>query len=308
MPIVSIARENSRYATVQKALSLISEDVKKDIKGKKKILIKPNFVSDHVQLAATHVDAVKAIMDFILPLTSGKIIIAEGSAHDTFTGYKNFGYLQLKKDYGIELVDLNEDDYEEVEIFARKVLGGFGAMKVRVAKTAMEADYRISPAMLKTHDTVIATLSMKNMAMGAVIDKTDVHQGYQATNLNLYKIAKFVPPHLAVIDGWEGMEGNGPVHGEAVDMRIALASTDFVSADVVGASIMGFDTEEIGYLSYAVGKFGFKKLGEGDLKKIKIIGLKPEQVKRKFKPYSSYEEQKKWKIPEERLKEVLSKI
>lgn len=308
MPVVSIARENNRYTTVQKALSLISTDVRKSIKGKKKILIKPNFVSDHIQLAATHIDAVRAIIDFILPISSGKIFVAEASAHNTFTGYKNFGYLQLKKDYGIELIDLEEDDYEEVEILTRKFLSNFSTTKVRVAKSVLKADYRISPAMLKTHDTVIVTLTMKNMVMGAVLDKTRMHQGYQAINLNLYKVAKLLPVHLAVIDGWKGMEGNGPVHGNPVDTRIAIASTNFVAADSVGAYVMGFNPEEIGYLSYAAGNFGFEKLGEGNLEKIKTVGLKLEQARRKFKPYYSYEEQKKWQIPKEKLKEVLSKI
>ena len=307
MPVVSISRDENRYKTVYKTLELISEDIKKSIKGKKKILIKPNFVSDHVQLAATHVDCVRAIIDFILPFTSRKIVVAEGSAHDTFTGYRNFGYLKLKDDYGIELVDLNEDEYEEVEIFSRKVLGGFGTTTVEVAKTVLESDYRISPAMLKTHDMVIATLSMKNMVMGSVIDKTDMHQGYEAINLNIYKVAKLIPIHLAVIDGWEGMEGIGPVLGTSVDTRIAIASTDYVAADSIGASAMSIDPREIGYLSYATGKYGFEKLGEGELKKIETAGLKLEEVRRIFKLHYGYEEQRKWKVPEEKLKEVISR-
>ena len=38
----------------------------------------------------------------------------------------------------------------------------------------------------------------------------------------------------AVLDGWEGMEGNGPGDGTMVPSRIAIASTDFVAADRVG--------------------------------------------------------------------------
>ena len=75
-----------------------------------------------------------------------------------------------------------------------------------------------------------------------------------------------------------------------------------VSADVVGVFTMGFEPEEIGYLQYAAGKFGFERLGEGDLEKIKIVGLKPEQVRKKFKPHSGYEQQKKWQIPEGKFK------
>lgn len=304
MSIVSIARANSRYATVKKALSLISADVKKSIKGKKKVMIKPNFVSDHIQLAATHVDCVRAIIDFILP-TSAELLIAEGSAGDTMRAYKNFGYVKLARDYGVELIDLNDDDYEEVEIFNRGLVD-VGTTKVRISKTALEVDYRISPAMLKTHDTVIATLSIKNMVMGCVQDKVRMHQGYQAINLNIYKIAKLLPVHLAVIDGWKGMEGNGPVHGTAVDMGIALASTDAVSADFVAAKVMGFDPKDIGYLSYAAGNFEFEKLGEGNFEKIEIVGLH-EKVSKCFKPHYTWEEQKKWQIGKEMLKIISQK-
>lgn len=295
---VAIAREASRYGTVLKALQLVSDDVERTIKGKKKILIKPNFVSVYRQLAATHVDAVRAILDFIQQFSSKRVIIAEGSADDTFTGFRNYGYIDLKKDYDVEFVDLNEDDYVEFPIFDEKL----NEMNIRIAKTVVESDYRISAALLKTHDTVVVTLSLKNMVMGSVIgnDKPKVHQGYKAINLSLYKMAKFIPTHLAVIDGWEGMEGNGPVAGSSVDMRIALAGIDFVAVDSVAAYIMGFDPAEIGYLYYARG------LGTSDA--LKIVGLKPEEIKRKFRPHLSYEMQKNWKIPDDTLRKLLRKI
>ena len=39
----------------------------------------------------------------------------------------------------------------------------------------------------------------------------------------------------SVIDGFEGMEGNGPKSGTPVASRIALASTDYVAVDRVAA-------------------------------------------------------------------------
>jgi uncharacterized protein (DUF362 family) len=82
------------------------------------------------------------------------------------------------------------------------------------------------------------------MVMGSVLDKGRMHQGYEALNLNLYKIVKLIPVHLAVLDGWRGMEGNGPVNGTEVYSRVVVASTDFVAADVVGTSLMGFDPSD----------------------------------------------------------------
>ena len=62
------------------------------------------------------------------------------------------------------------------------------------------------------------------------------------------------------------------------------------------------EMKEIGYLQYAGGNFGFERLGEGDLEKIEIVGLNPEEVRKKFKPHSGYEEQKKWQIPKGKFK------
>jgi len=301
MSVVSIARAENRYKTVLKSLELVEEDVKKGLRGKKKVLIKPNFVSVTRQLAATHVDAVRAIIDFVQRFGSKEIIVAEAASPfggKTFTGYKNFGYLQLKDEYGIELIDLNEDDYEEIPIFDRK----FNEIQIKISKTLLESEYTISPAMLKAHDTVVATLALKNIAVGAIIwrDKLKVHQSYQVINLNLYKILKRVPIHLAVIDGWEGMEGQGPSDGTKIDMKVALAGIDAVAVDTIATMTMGIDPKEIGYLQYCNGR-----IGEGDLSKIKVVGERIEDVKRKFKLHSEADFQKRWKIPEEKLAKLL---
>ena len=302
MSTVSIAREKDRISTVTKALELLHDDVKRGISSKDKVLIKPNFVFDNLPLCATHVDTTRAVIEFISQFDPKEIIIAECSAQSATRGFKNYNYLQLKRDYGLELIDMDDDDYEEVEIFTRGSKEGFGSTHVRVAKTVIEADYRISPAVLKTHDCVIVTLSLKNMVMGSVLDKRRMHQGFPAMNVNLYKVAKFVPVHLAVIDGWRGMEGNGPVSGTAVDSRVALASTDFIAADAVAAKLMGFDPLEIGYLQYAGGKYGFDPLGTADLSDIKLVGETIDIAQRRFRPHSGYSEQKNWRIPDELLK------
>ena len=49
-------------------------------------------------------------------------------------------------------------------------------------------------------------------------DKMKMHQSYPVINLNLAMLAPRVAPQLAVIDGFEAMEGNGPTHGTPVPM------------------------------------------------------------------------------------------
>ncbi|MCW4039274.1 MAG: DUF362 domain-containing protein [Candidatus Bathyarchaeota archaeon] len=298
MPLISLAREPSRYQSVSRALQLIQSDIATSLAKPRCILIKPNFVFDSKQLCATHVDTTRAIIDCLQAYNPKEVIIAESSAQSATRAFTNYHYHQLVKEYGIELVDLDDDAYDEVSIFTRLKEGQFGTTTVRVSKTVLDAEYRVSPAVMKTHDTVIVTLSVKNIVMGSVLDKTRMHQGYEAMNFNLYKIAKLVPVHLAVIDGWQAMEGNGPVRGSAVDAHTVLASTDFIAADIIGAELMGFNPENIGYLQYAAGCYGFDPLGVGDREKITLVGESPETLRRTFRPHDSYRDQLAWQIPE----------
>lgn len=294
---VSLARADNRYGTVTKALELIRGDVEESIRGKKRIVIKPNLVSPNNPVCATHVDTVKAVIDFLQKLSSDRITVAEGSSTNTRTAFKNYGYSAITKDYGIELVDLNEDESVEAKVYDRN----FREVTIHLAKTMVNADYRVSLAIPKTHDCLIVTLSLKNMVVGsAQQDKNTLHQGYPAMNLNMYQVIKRIPPSLAVIDGWVGMEGNGPVDGTPVEMGLAIASTDFVAADAIGASLMGFDPSEVGYMTYARGR-----LGEGDLSKIRVVGEEPSRLRKKFRPHRDYAEQKRWQVPPQTLSRLL---
>lgn len=292
---VAVVRGATRYEAVRGALELIRDELAESLKRKRRVLVKPNFVSDRVQLAATHVDTVRAILDVVMPLSSGTVVVGEGSAGDTFRGYRNFGYLKLRDEYGVELLDLNADDYVELDVFDRR----FRRFKIRISRTVYECDYRVSAAVMKTHDTVIATLSIKNMAVGSIVGhyKGRIHQGYQAINLNIYRIARFIPVHLAVVDGFEAMEGNGPVGGDRVDMRAALAGLDPVAVDAVAAYMMGFNPMDIGYLYYCH-RFG---LGVADLNRIEVVGEEPERLRRRFRPHRSYDRQLNWRVPEDVL-------
>ena len=333
---VALIKGDNRYDNIALALALIEDGV--DLSDKQRILIKPNFVSTRRQLASTHVGAVRAVLDCLRPRYDGLITIGEGAAvSDTFDGYRNFGYLDLAEEYNVKFVDLNQDQWAPVQVYDR----GLRPMGVRVARTTVESDFRISVGPPKTHDAVIVTLSLKNMVVGSMIrgpggglfqmlghvlssskrqllpdrlinsvlaekakshlskvnrsDKFALHQGYHGLNLNLYTLAKVIAPHLSVIDGFVGMEGSGPSSGDPVDLRVAIASTDFLAADTVATTIMGFDADEVGYLHYC--KLG--GLGAGDLNDIEMVGNATiQECRRPFRPHPTYKQQRQWHLPD----------
>jgi len=286
---VALIKGNDRRENVYKSLKLIEDKVFGAI-GDQQVMIKPNFVQTSVQLAATHVDAVRGILEFLRPHYKKEIIIGEAAAtkEGTFAGYKNYGYPALEKEYKVKLVDLNLGHYQY-----RYTLGEKNApVPIRIASPFVDPNlFVISAAMLKTHGMVSVTLSLKNVLMGAPIndykgksDKFQMHLGphYEPDDIlhfNMFHMAQEIYPDLAVIDGFTGMEGDGPSRGTPVDSRIALASMDALAADTLGARLMGFDAKKIGYLS-SMAEAG---MGQGNLDKIQVLGNRTDECSYRFK-------------------------
>jgi uncharacterized protein (DUF362 family) len=126
-------------------------------------------------------------------------------------------------------------------------------------------------------------------------DKRKTHNGLRQTHYNVFLTTQALKPFLgaAVIDGHEGMEGNGPGSGTPVPSRIAIASTDYVAADRVAVETMGINANWLGYLRFC-SEFG---LGQYDLAKIDVRGEKIQAVRRKYLLHQDIERELQWMGP-----------
>lgn len=106
---------------------------------------------------------------------------------------------------------------------------------------------------------------------------------------NVANLAKLTWPDLVVLDGFYCMDGNGPVDGFPVRMEAAIASTDPLKADGVGARLIGVEPEAIGYLYY------LKEEGLGDYSLEGLIGESIEKIKQNFVLHPTYKIQKNWR-------------
>jgi uncharacterized protein (DUF362 family) len=305
--VVSLVKGESRRMNVAEALARIDPQIAPVLKTKKYVLIKPNFVSTTNQLAASHADAMHGILDYLEPRFKGRVMIAEASAGDTMQGFEQFQYNRVaseRRSQNVELVDLNrEGTYKVIPLINYDL----HAARARLAARMFDPDaFIICSCMLKTHNTVVATLSIKNMALGAPLhnvpnqtprfnDKRVTHNGLRQTQYNIFLSAQAMRPYwgATVIDGWEGMEGNGPSSGTPVPSRIAIASTDYVAADRVAVEAMGINPEWMGYLRFC-GDFG---VGEFDLNKIEVRGEKIADVARKYRLHADIERELQWMGP-----------
>jgi uncharacterized protein (DUF362 family) len=287
---VSLIKGLGRRENVRRSLELIADDITRSMSSRQPV-IKPNFVSSTRQLASSHVDQVRGILDFLTTIHRGRVLIAESACNDTIEAYRNFGYARLADEYDVELLDLNKGPSEEVRIGDRDG----GPIIVPVSSLLLDRkNYLISAARMKTHDTVVVTLSVKNLAVGSIVgsDKKAVHQGIRQTNLNIAELALRVRPDLAVIDGYEGMEGDGPTGGDPVLLDMAMASTDALAADRIACEIMGVDLRSVGYLQFCAER----GLGEADLDRIEVVGARLRDCVRPFRLHHAVQEQYAWKL------------
>jgi uncharacterized protein (DUF362 family) len=273
---------------------------------KKQLIIKPNMVVTNTPLCATHPDALRALLEFLKPIYKGQIIIAESSSSvNSADGFKNYGYLDLAKDFNVKFVDINQSSTGTPAFIIDRNLH---QDKIQLSDLLTSKDnYVISLSRLKTHNTVVMTASIKNLAMGAPLNpgavngakpisyKRNMHSGGgRFLHYNMYLIAPQILPDFAIIDGVEGMEGNGPISGTPVAHKIAMAGFDPVAIDSMCARLMNIPLENVGYINYcdAAG------LGNMDRSKIDIIGSQdPDKSIITYKLGNNIEQQLSWKDP-----------
>ena len=303
---VSLTAGDDRVDNIFQGLMAQHAQIKRAI-GSKRVIIKPNNVSTERQLAATHVDCLEGILEFLKSIGHTGAVIAESAANaPTTEGYENYGYYPVAEKYGAKLIDLDKDDFELLYCVDQQKMHPHPC---RMASTLLDRDnFIISAAVMKSHDRVVATLSLKNIVVGAPIKdegfrwgngrkegtKTDKHlthgNGFKGVNYNLFALAPRLHPDLAVIDGFEGLEGNGPLAGEPVDHRVAVVGLDWLAADRTAVELMGIDFSKIGYLNYCANA----GMGQADLSKIEILGPSIEDHVRSYKLHENIDDQLEW--------------
>lgn len=318
--VVSVSTGEDRADMVFRALRPFSEQIKKAI-GNRRIILKPNNVLIYVPLACTHVETLEGILEFLKSINkTSNVLIAESSASgSTLEGFDNYGYYSLLSKYPVKMVDLDSEPSEIMQVIDER---DFRPHPVKVSALIPDPDfYIISVARMKTHNTVGATLSLKNIVFGSPIKdhgftlynedirfsekareskpgtvsyKRFLHGGgFHAVNYNLAILAQKLSPDLAVIDGHTGMEHNGPTLGTPVDHRVCVVSQDWLAADRTGVELMGIDFAKIGYLNHC-SNMG---MGNADLGSIEIIGENLKDHIRQYQLPDNFEKQIVWMNP-----------
>lgn len=290
---VAIVKGEDRRGNIKKALGLVEDELERAIRRKQSrtLFVKINAIDSKYPLACTSPEALETVLECLHDQFESVIV-----GDNTFVfAQNNHPYIGLKKRFPrVEFSDLTEFECDDIPLQlkdGRTAKGSISHLPQRA--------FTLSLALPKTHDTFVYTGCSKNM-MGCVLKgRGEVHalkaqerlllnriaESNRKNRVNLARVIERAKPDFAVLDGFTGMEGDGPILGDEVRLGIAMASADCIALDIIAAKIVGFD--EVPYLSVCreaglmsseieMVNFGFDSLPG---------------ISRRFKPHYLYEYQ-----------------
>jgi len=239
--------ENERVGAAIKAVGTSAG--LSDIRGKT-VLLKPNFVGfDPLGVMNTHPLVVAAARESFLKLGAAQVLIGDGPAldRDTEAVVESVRLREYVGPLRGTFTDLNVDEVERVPLRTR----ASRLKELYLPKTVLGADFVVSMPKLKTHHWAGVTLSLKNM-FGIVPGgcygwpKNVLH--WAGIDKCILDINAALRPDFAIVDGINGMEGNGPIQGIPKKGNVLVFGNDPVAVDATCCRIMGLLPERIKYL------------------------------------------------------------
>lgn len=204
------------------------------VKKGEKVLIKPNLLGPRKpeEAVTTHPEVVRALIKQLKKVTED---ISIGESPGFVGGLQGWGRL-LEKTGMKQIAD--EEKIKLVRFKTPKEVENRDGMVVKkflIAEESLGYDKTISVAKLKTHCLTVYTGAVKNM-FGIIPGnlKSSMHARFQSPEnfskmlLDLYMIRK---AELNIIDGVEGMEGQGPNAGDKKNFGMIAISEDALALD-----------------------------------------------------------------------------
>lgn len=224
----------------------------------KRVLLKPNLVEP--SRSAPHMTTHPAMILAAAEVFRGwgaDVVAGEGPGHvrDTEMALVESGVQEALDLIDLPFVDLNYDEVAWVENAGRaSPLPGFF-----FPRAVVEADLIVSMPKMKTHHWVGVTASLKNM-YGVI---PGIKYGWPKNVLHhagipqtVFDINASLPKTVAIVDGIDGMEGDGPIMGSLKTMGLVVIGTCPAAVDATLCRLMDIEPTQIEYLKLAADRLG----------------------------------------------------
>lgn len=242
---VSVVKLGEPISTLRVAIELC--DGFRGLGRDDRILIKPNiclseWMPPYGMVTTTRL--LESLVQLLVERGCHDISIGEGPVDvldlTIAKGYGRLGIDTLAKRYGVKLLDFNRGPYRPVDL---------DGVKVQVAEAAFANDFLINVPVLKTHNQVKVSLGFKNLkGILSPPSRIKFHGTNRLSHL-IHLLAEAVKTDLTIIDGTYALEsGPDTAIGDAHRTNLVIVGPDAYACDVVGATLMGIDPSEVGYL------------------------------------------------------------
>jgi len=278
-PVVAIVRYEEPLESLRKAVDLCGG--LDHLPADARVFIKPNIVFWTRKVAFPKwgvITTSRMIEDAVILLkergidhiTIGEGMVAQAKDRETPAhAFESLGYNRLNKRYGVKAINVFERKFREVD------LGNGDTLKFN--SDILDSDFVVDIPVLKTHAQTVVTLGIKNLkGMIDINSRKKCHNADPEKNLNYWvaRLADPMPPMLTLLDGIYTTERGPSFDGRVRRSNILVASADVLSADMVGAKVLGYEPSEVPYLVHAAGN----RNRPCDLSDVEIVGEKIEDV------------------------------
>lgn len=292
VPKVAIVRYEKPIESVKKAVDF-SRGLDHLPKGAK-VFVKPNIVF-WTRLGPFPkfgvITTSRVINDIVLLLKERGIedisigegtVVADPKDYETAAhAFETLGYGFLKKRYGVKCINVFERPFEKVD------LGG--GVELAFNTDILNSDFVVNVPVLKTHAQTVVSLGIKNLkGMIDIRSRKKCHSADPEKDLHymVSKLANKIPPSFTILDGIYTNERGPSFDGRIRRSNLLVASEDVLSADKVGATILGHQPSQVPHLAYAA-KDKSRSL---DLSDLEIVGEKIEDVAMSLEYTFAYDE------------------
>ncbi len=285
---VCIARcTDYQYNNVEKSVFQCIDglsEIKQKIKSDAKVLVKVNLLRGNrpEDAVTTHPSVVQAIVRYLQGMGC-RVIIGDSPG-----SILNFDEKLLKSVYQITGMDdvatktgceLNYDT-SVIEVVNKAAII---QNNMPIIKIANDVDFVVSAAKLKTHTMMTYTGAVKNL-FGVIPGRTKIDYHLRMNSVDnfaalLVDICEYVGPVFSVIDGVEGMEGDGPAAGDKRHVGLIFASENPYAVDFAAIHTIGMNPEAVPTMVEAKRRSIFNNNWED----IEIKGIKWQEIN--IKPF-----------------------
>ena len=255
--LVSIVKYQNPLESVRKAVELCRG--LDDLPHKARVFIKPNIVfwTRETNFPKYGVITTSRIVEDMVVVLKERgvddILIGEGTVlsnpkafDDQEHAFETLGYGVLKKRYGVRPVNIWKRPFIKVDL-------GEGVI-LKFNADILGSDFVVDLPVLKTHSMTVVSLGIKNLkGMIDIASRKKCHSATPQKDLHfrVARLADRMPPMFTLLDGIYTSERGPNIDGTMHRSNLLVASADVLSADMVGARVLGHNPGNVPHLVHA---------------------------------------------------------